>query len=364
MNLLFHPFFRPHKLHTPRNRTRVGAIVWFVTAGIATACGVGGGGIYVPMGILLLRFPPKPSSGLSQASIFGACLGGLIVNIRNRHPDEFIRDTKGVPSEEHPGKIVPYEKNMTNAEAESDRERYLQGGDGQRKFFTRPLIDYDMALFLAPMEMAGAVLGVIVQRLFPNWLFLSLATIILGYTCYKTYVKFFASYKKDKLQREERRKRQEMEESTKRTSMSVTNTTDADSNESGDISNNVNGDNDDVETITKENPIEQELDDPKELEQRRRFLQDDSRQYPIEKLAALLLLWVGLTIITFLKGGKGVDSIIGITCKDPVFYVLVASQFLWTFGFASFFGYRNMKRTEARKAVGYPFHEMDVLVSF
>ena len=237
---------------------------------------------------------------------------------------------------------------MTNAEAESDRERYLQGGDGQRKFFTRPLIDYDMALFLAPMEMAGAVLGVIVQRLFPNWLFLSLATIILEYT----------------LQREERRKRQEMEESTKRTSMSVTNTTDADSNESGDISNNVNGDNDDVETITKENPIEQELDDPKELEQRRRFLQDDSRQYPIEKLAALLLLWVGLTIITFLKGGKGVDSIIGITCKDPAFYVLVASQFLWTFGFASFFGYRNMKRTEARKAVGYPFHEMDVLVSF
>jgi len=29
-----------------------GAIVWFFAAGIATACGVGGGGIYVPLGII------------------------------------------------------------------------------------------------------------------------------------------------------------------------------------------------------------------------------------------------------------------------------------------------------------------------
>ena len=31
----------------------VGAVVWFLTAGISIACGVGGGGIYVPLGILL-----------------------------------------------------------------------------------------------------------------------------------------------------------------------------------------------------------------------------------------------------------------------------------------------------------------------
>ena len=37
-------------------RDILGLLVWFLAAGIATACGVGGGGIYVPLGILLLNF--------------------------------------------------------------------------------------------------------------------------------------------------------------------------------------------------------------------------------------------------------------------------------------------------------------------
>ncbi|EED96586.1 predicted protein, partial [Thalassiosira pseudonana CCMP1335] len=141
----------------------VGTVVWFLTAGIAVSCGVGGGGIYMPLGMILLRFAPKQSTGLSQACIFGAGLGGLIINSRKRHPDRHIRDTKG--------------------------------------FYTRPIIDYDLALFQAPMELAGAVVGVTVQRLLPDWLFLSIAVVILGLTCFKTFQKFFESYKKDKMQK-------------------------------------------------------------------------------------------------------------------------------------------------------------------
>ena len=37
----------------------VGTVVWFLTAGIAVSCGVGGGGIYMPLGMILLRFAPK-----------------------------------------------------------------------------------------------------------------------------------------------------------------------------------------------------------------------------------------------------------------------------------------------------------------
>merc|ERR1712048_444294 len=67
------------------------------------------------------------------------------------------------------------------------------------KLYTRPLIDYDMALFLAPMQMAGAVMGVIIQKVLPNWLYLILAGIILFFTSHKTYKKFFAAYKKEKI---------------------------------------------------------------------------------------------------------------------------------------------------------------------
>ena len=167
---------------------------------VATACGVGGGGIYVPLGIILLRFASKPATGLSQASIFGASLGGLILNIRNQHPDTKIRDTIGVRDKN--GKIIPYDIDMSMAEAKADEEAYLNSG---RKFYSRPVIDFDMALFLTPMEMAGAVMGVIIQKLLPNWLFLSLAGFVLGFTSFKTYQKFFSSYQKDKENRERRR---------------------------------------------------------------------------------------------------------------------------------------------------------------
>jgi hypothetical protein len=43
-----------------------GMFVWFIVAGVATACGVGGGGIYMPLGILLFQFSAKGASGFSQ----------------------------------------------------------------------------------------------------------------------------------------------------------------------------------------------------------------------------------------------------------------------------------------------------------
>jgi hypothetical protein len=131
-------------------RDIVGMLVWFCAAGIATACGVGGGGIYVPLGIMLLNFAPKPASGLSQASIFGASLGGLALNIRNRHPfsAKCEKDADKSTFSSFEMEAPPSTENVT--------------------YHSRPLIDYDMALFLAPMEMAGAVLGVIIQKLLPN----------------------------------------------------------------------------------------------------------------------------------------------------------------------------------------------------
>jgi len=335
----------------------VGAIVWFFTAGIATACGVGGGGIYVPLGILLLRFSPKAASGLSQASIFGASLGGLIVNIRNHHPNEHVRDTKGSPLEGHPGKIVPHEKDLTKAEIEEDRKRYLEGGDGKRKFYTRPVIDYDMALFLAPMEMAGAVLGVIIQKLFPNWLFLTIAALVLAFTSYKTYVKFFATYKKEKAARAEMHRRETMAES-KHSTLGADDEADATATEACDVTNE---DSTAIAVDGFDSDKAEAEDDPKDLEMRRHFLEIDSRQYPKEKLAYLVLLWVGLTIIILLKGGKGVESVIGVTCEDAGYYALVAGQFIWTMGFAAFFGIKNVMKTNERLAVNYPFNDMDIL---
>jgi len=353
----------------------LGAIVWFCAAGVATACGVGGGGIYVPLGIILLRFSSKPASGLSQASIFGASLGGLLLNIRNKHPDKKIRDTLGIRNEK--GKIIPYEKDKTTAQIKKDEEQYLDGGSG-RKFYTRPVIDYDMALFLAPMEMAGAVLGVLIQKVMPNWLFLSLAGVILGITSYKTYLKFFSAYAIDKTNRENRILIEAQDQGTSGSKSnlhpagaSVDEDLEAEIRKPGDSDRNLSHANvgavevDNDSTISYNTPTAQDNGDDgtETLNLRREYLEEDARQYPTEKLLYLSLLWIGLALITFLKGGKGVDSVVGVTCESGWFYALIALQFVWTIGFAAVFGLKAVKRTESRMKVNYPFHQNDVLWS-
>jgi len=381
----------------------VGTIVWFIAAGVATACGVGGGGIYVPLGILLLQFAPKPASGLSQASIFGASLGGLIINIRAKHPNTRIRDLPCQRDED--GNIVlPPEDDDEEEDAEPDAEyvnrrafslqRSLVSGT---KYYTRPVIDYDMALFLAPMEMAGAVLGKLIQAILPNWLYLLLASVILGFTSYKTYKKFFASRTKEK-EEAAKKKEKEAEKEAKRARESVTldsshigelrmdgakgndssedstaddvvgveaapgdaaETDGADAEEESE-KNGSDGSDDDLKEVAVDNE-----EDVKALEEEDRlrvqYLEEDARQYPREKLLALLILWIGLMLITFLKGGKGVESLVGITCESPWYAVLVAFQFIWTLGFAALYAYKLLKMQKRKEAVRYPFQPHDVI---
>jgi len=359
----------------------VGTFVWFLAAGVATACGVGGGGIYVPLGILLLQFAPKPASGLSQASIFGASLGGLLINIRAKHPNKKIRD---FPCQrDADGTIaLPPEEDDEDEDEEPDAEYVANRAFSLRysmhtgvKYYTRPLIDYDMALFLAPMEMAGAVLGKLIQAILPNWLYLMIASVILGFTSYKTYKKFFATRAKEK---EEVAKKKAKEEAKKKKALEVgsshigtvditaenldespSGSADADEAEADE-----DGEKDEAAEAAVDNEEKEIIEDVKMLDdhkQRIQLLEEDARQYPREKLQALLILWIGLIIITFLKGGKGVDSLVGITCESPWFGVLIALQFLWTLGFAALYAYKLLKRKKLKDAVRYPYQPHDVI---
>jgi len=449
-------------------RDIIATFVWFVAAGVATACGVGGGGIYVPLGMILLGFAPKPSSGLSQASIFGASLGGLILNIRDLHPNTEIKD----PGDSAGGGGERDE----NGDASGEDVAAAATADGT-KTYTRPLIDYDMALFLAPMEMAGAVLGVLIQRVLPNWLYLTLAAVILGFTAYKTYRKWFSTRAAENAKaaaaaeaapaagggtaseeepaasadgaatsssplRKASLHTQHLRTAPNARKIDWLQPSEMYLYSSGDLNGDgeqengrqrsicrgtYNGDDEaDVlaegqdeeggQEVTRdgveerdEEKKDQQADSPAGLvssseggtdaegadaaapvddqgkeggaaaaavaetaeslstssenlaERRREWLERDSRQYPREKLLALGLLWVGLILLTFMKGGKGVDSIVGITCASPWYGVLIAIQFLWTLGFALVSGIKLVKKQADKEACGYPFLENDVL---
>ena len=73
----------------------------------------------------------------------------------------------------------------------------------------------------------------------------------------------------------------------------------------------------------------------------------------------LFILWIGLLLLTLMKGGKGLESIVGITCESPIYAVLIVLQFLWLLGFSAVYGYKLNRDQAKRVAVNYPFFEAD-----
>lgn len=323
----------------------VGAVVWFLTAGISISCGVGGGGIYVPLGILIFQFAPKQSSGFSQACIFGAALAGLILNSQNCHPASDIRHDAGVPQEARP---LAHQRSISRAEQD---EYVAKGG----KLYTRPLIHYDMALFMSPMQMAGAVLGVLVQKMLPNWLYLLFAGVVLSYTSYRTYLKYFAARKKEKeqLQENQDQGKPTLDEEETSGDDPDNQTQPEDSSALRPLEEGLGETDKNSKDKSDAQPQGDEQDE--KLALRTQYLEADMRQYPKEKIGAMVGLWVGLFVLTLLKGGKGVESLLGIQCDSPWYYVVIACQFVWLFGFAAYFGHRLMVDQQERIAVGYPY---------
>ena len=414
-------------------RDVIGLIAFFFFAGMATACGVGGGGMYVPLGMLVLQFAPKPSTGLSQASIFGASLGGLILHIQDQHPYTTTITTAVVPPGNNPNgnhegenptnPCIPAEAKVIDSHESSKFPIMTGQPNGQglvatTKIYSRPLIDYDIALFLAPMQMAGAVVGVLIQRIISNGLYLTLTAIILGFTCYTTFGKWWTTR-----QAEQASATTLAVHSTPNGSLIPSvqvpspppqpsapprngsaplepyiaakvnrNTVDSEwyhivnettplrpavssitPTSAGGVKTMCVSEDSDEDVCLDDCQDEGETAEPgramqdEEFILRRRrcrqqfLLEQDARQYPSEKLIALGILGIGLILLTFLNGGKGVESVVGITYNSPWYAVMIGIQLLWTLGFGMFFGLKLVRMTEEKQAVRYPFLKHDVV---
>lgn len=109
------------------------ALLLFVGGAIAAGGGVGGGAVFVPILVLLGGFETTHAVPLSNLLIVGASLANYLLMFRKKHP-----------------------------------------------YANRPLVDYDTAMLLQPMSLAGTVLGVFLNQVFPSWLILALLIITLG----------------------------------------------------------------------------------------------------------------------------------------------------------------------------------------
>ena len=118
---------------------------------LAAGGGIGGGGILVPIYILVLEFPVKHAIPLASTTVLGGAIASNMWNARKRHPD-------------HP---------------------------------ERPLIDWDLILQLEPLTIAGALFGADLNKELPELVLLVLMLLLLTVTAQKTLSKAVKLYRKE-----------------------------------------------------------------------------------------------------------------------------------------------------------------------
>jgi len=120
-------------------RVALGTVL--ITAGATGAAGggIGGGGLYVPLLIIVIGFKTKEAVAVSQGCIVGAAIAHFIINVPKKHPVKNI-----------------------------------------------PVIDYAALLVLEPMLLTGSLLGVMLNSMLPSVVILLILIVVLSLGAYKT----------------------------------------------------------------------------------------------------------------------------------------------------------------------------------
>ncbi|ESQ35701.1 hypothetical protein EUTSA_v10007599mg [Eutrema salsugineum] len=120
--------------------TIIAAVLSFFAASISSAGGIGGGGLFISIMTIVAGLEMKTASSFSAFMVTGVSVANVGCNL-------FVRNAKS-------------------------------GG--------KTLIDFDLALTLQPCLLLGVSIGVICNRVSPNWLVTSLFAVFLAWSTMKT----------------------------------------------------------------------------------------------------------------------------------------------------------------------------------
>jgi uncharacterized membrane protein YfcA len=129
---------------------------------VAASGGIGGGGILVPILILVFGFSPKHAIPLSNFTILGSSITNVYMNMQKRHP---LAD--------------------------------------------RPLVSWDLIVIMEPLTMLGAVVGAYAGKVIPDEILVAMLVVVLGATAHRTVGKGIKQWAKES--REQHLERNAME---------------------------------------------------------------------------------------------------------------------------------------------------------
>jgi ABC-type multidrug transport system fused ATPase/permease subunit len=123
-------------------RTIAGFMFASIGVVLGSSGGIGGGGIVVPIYIIVNGLSPRMAIPLGSVTVLGASLAGLLVNLRERHP---LAD--------------------------------------------RPIIDWDLILVMEPLVLVGAVVGSMLHRVVSEKILVVLLVLLLSVVAHNTLAK-------------------------------------------------------------------------------------------------------------------------------------------------------------------------------
>jgi uncharacterized membrane protein YfcA len=119
---------------------KLGFFLMGLMTAIAAGGGIGGGGVLVPILILVMGFTIKAAIPLSSCTILGGAIFHIVRNMGRRHPTA-----------------------------------------------DRPLIDWNFISLMQPMLISGAVIGSFLNKMVPDWVLATLLFIVLIFTARRTF---------------------------------------------------------------------------------------------------------------------------------------------------------------------------------
>lgn len=297
---------------------------------IAASGGIGGGGILVPLLILVFHFSPAKAIPLSNFTIFGGSITNVILNVQKRHPD-----------------------------------------------VDRPLIDWSLITVMQPLTLAGAIIGAYLGRLIAEWLLILALVILLSYTAYRTLNKGIEQYRKESASQADVSKgllAQIVEEDDEEAESQSLLASGAEAEGAGLLGrmeikgtltpHHTAATGSSRVTIVDDNrsaglpaTATYQEDTPNsqtDASVEREKIIEEERKTPIKKVQWVVLMFVGVTALNLLSGGSVVE------CGSFGFWSLNIINVLWILTVSAIMRQQLISEWERKKAVKYRYQSGDV----
>ena len=211
--------------------------------------------------------------------------------------------------------------------------------------------------------MLGALVGTLLNKIFPGWLITLLLVLLLGITAKRTWTKGMTGWKKESLHAHVRKSRED-EASSHRTS--VDGITDAlVQNEHPSMANGI------PSKVLRSTTLEEEeaaqaaahaiLEGGKgSLQLQNLLLSESQHLHYVGDVATLMTLLASSFALSILRGRSFTASPLGIRCGSPAYWTLNGLQFVLVFCASALIRNKLMRRHKWKLEHGYPFLPDDV----